>query len=189
MEKVRGVAKCFCVSRPFVGNGPGFGRRRDLQDLTEVRRLERVRRDFVANASHELRTPIANIRAGAETVLSDPADPELAARFLPQLVVEAERLSRLVADLLDLAHAEATTEARHTPVSLPAVVQGVMRRLEDKAAQNNITLHFGADTASDQTISQSPPATASVQSRNGSRGIKRPDFGIYLCHEYSWRRP
>jgi two-component system phosphate regulon sensor histidine kinase PhoR len=74
-----------------------------VQDLTELRRLERVRRDFVANASHELRTPIANIRATAETIIDNPEDPKLAARFLPHLVSEAERLSRLVSDLLDLA--------------------------------------------------------------------------------------
>jgi two-component system phosphate regulon sensor histidine kinase PhoR len=60
-----------------------------LQDLTEMRRLERVRREFVANASHELRTPIANIRAGAETILSNPQDPALAERFLPHLVTES----------------------------------------------------------------------------------------------------
>ncbi len=120
-----------------------------LQDLTEVRRLERVRRDFVANASHELRTPIANIRAGAETILSDPDDAQLAARFLPQLVTEAERLSRLVADLLDLAHAESTSEEHHAPVDLTLVVRDVMHRLKDKAGQNNIALHYEEDAASD----------------------------------------
>lgn len=142
-----------------------------LQDLTEVRRLERVRRDFVANASHELRTPIANIRAGAETVLSDPADADLAARFLPQLVVEAERLSRLVADLLDLAHAESTSQAWRSPVSLPSVVRGVMHRLQDKADQNNVALHYEEDAASIGTPAQPPLTAESPQNGNGHSAL------------------
>ena len=109
-----------------------------LQDLTEMRRLERVRRDFVANASHELRTPIANIRAGAETILSDPDDRELARRFLPQIVTESERLSRLVSDLLDLAHADAAPETPRTPVDFCAVADAVVERLQEKAMQNNV---------------------------------------------------
>ena len=113
-----------------------------LQDLTEVRRLERVRRDFVANASHELRTPIANIRAGAETVLSDPEDTQLAQRFLPQIVAESERLSRLVSDLLDLAHADAAIDTPLSPIDLREVVEIVVARLKEKAAQNNIAVYI-----------------------------------------------
>lgn len=113
-----------------------------LQDLTELRRLERVRRDFVANASHELRTPIANVRALAETILSAPQQPELAARFLPRLVAEAERLSRLVNDLLDLTRAESQAESQleppAAPVDLAAVSDAVVQRLADKALQHRI---------------------------------------------------
>ncbi len=109
-----------------------------LQDMTEMRRLERVRRDFVANASHELRTPIANIRAGAETILTDPHDSELALRFLPQIVSESERLSHLVSDLLDLAHADAAVETPRTPVNFCDVIDCVMQRLHEKATQNQV---------------------------------------------------
>ena len=109
-----------------------------LQDMTEMRRLERVRRDFVANASHELRTPIANIRAGAETILTDPEDSVLAQRFLPQIVAEAERLSHLVSDLLDLAHADAAVETPRTPVNICDVIDSVVLRLHEKAVQNAI---------------------------------------------------
>lgn len=115
-----------------------------VQDMTELRRLERVRRDFVANASHELRTPIANIRASAETILDSPEDPALITRFLPQLVSEAERLSRLVSDLLDLARAdaqvEAQVEAAKTAVDLCAVVRSVEKQLAEKARQQQITV-------------------------------------------------
>jgi two-component system, OmpR family, phosphate regulon sensor histidine kinase PhoR len=115
-----------------------------LQDLTEMRRLERVRRDFVANASHELRTPIATIRATAETILDSPDDPELLRRFLPHLVSEAERLSRLVSDLLDLARAESgsdnNAEITFGPVNLSAVTREVVGHLQDKADKNRIEI-------------------------------------------------
>ena len=123
-----------------------------LQDLTEVRRLERVRRDFVANASHELRTPIANIRAGAETVLSDPHDTQLAQRFLPQIVAESERLSRLVSDLLDLAHADAAIDTPLSPVDLCEVVEIVVARLKEKAAQNDIAV--GIEYSKDDCVAR-----------------------------------
>jgi two-component system phosphate regulon sensor histidine kinase PhoR len=116
-----------------------------LQDLTEMRRLERVRRDFVANASHELRTPIATIRATAETVLDSPDDPDLIKRFVPHLVSEAERLSRLVSDLLDLARAESRAESPEaitkTPVNLSDMAREVIGHLQDKATKNEVTLH------------------------------------------------
>ncbi len=119
-----------------------------LQDLTELKRLERVRRDFVANASHELRTPIANIRAAAETILDASEDPTLVKRFLPQLVSEAERLSHLVSDLLDLARADSVMDAPRAPVELSKVVREAARRLTAKAESNQITIHVegGSDT-------------------------------------------
>lgn len=77
------------------------------RDLSEIRRLETIRRDFVANVSHELRTPLASIRAMAET-LEDGAleDPEVAPKFLASIVKEADRLTRIADDLLVLSDAE-----------------------------------------------------------------------------------
>jgi two-component system phosphate regulon sensor histidine kinase PhoR len=79
-----------------------------LLDVTEARSLERMRREFVANASHELRTPVAAIRAVVETLESAQGmAPEQRARFDRMLSAQVERLSRLVNDLLDLSRAEA----------------------------------------------------------------------------------
>ena len=116
-----------------------------VQDMTELRRLERVRRDFVANASHELRTPIANIRATAETLLHAPDDARLIERFLPPLISEAERLSRLVSDLLNLARAEASEETARAPVELKLLVGNVVNSLSDKAARNEITIEWHSE--------------------------------------------
>jgi len=130
------------VAPVFPGAGSQAGAVAIVQDLTEMRRLERVRRDFVANASHELRTPIANIRATAETMLHAPEDANLVARFLPPLISEAERLSRLISDLLDLARAENNEVAPFVPVELQAVVQSVVERLGDKASRRHIAIDW-----------------------------------------------
>jgi two-component system phosphate regulon sensor histidine kinase PhoR len=79
-----------------------------LSDVTELRRLETVRRDFVANVSHELRTPVAAIRGAAETLLLGGAQrPETAHEFVSMIDRHAERLHRLVEDLLELSRIEA----------------------------------------------------------------------------------
>ncbi|MBK9516323.1 MAG: PAS domain-containing protein [Anaeromyxobacter sp.] len=78
-----------------------------LRDTTEERRAAATRRDFVANASHELRTPVAAIRGAAETLLGGALEqPEAARHFVEMVHRQAERLSRLTQDLLDLSRLE-----------------------------------------------------------------------------------
>ncbi|MCP4603761.1 MAG: cell wall metabolism sensor histidine kinase WalK [Proteobacteria bacterium] len=78
-----------------------------LHDVTELRRLESIRRDFVSNVSHELRTPVSIIRANAETLLGGALDErEAAVNFLNSMLTNAERLSNLIADLLDISRIE-----------------------------------------------------------------------------------
>ncbi|MFO8074104.1 MAG: ATP-binding protein [Polyangia bacterium] len=78
-----------------------------LLDVTDLRRLENVRREFVANVSHELRTPVSIIRANAETLLDGAMqDEKVGRRFLESVVNNAERLSGLISDLLDLSRIE-----------------------------------------------------------------------------------
>jgi two-component system, OmpR family, phosphate regulon sensor histidine kinase PhoR len=78
-----------------------------IHDLTEVRRLEAMRRDFVANVSHELKTPLTSISGYAETLLFDAPDPETTRKFLTTILANARRMQRLVDNLLDLARLEA----------------------------------------------------------------------------------
>lgn len=81
------------------------------QDITAADQGERARRDFVANASHELKTPLAGVIATAETLVDAiDHDPPAARGFTADLLSEARRLSRLVQDLLDLTRLEATPE-------------------------------------------------------------------------------
>jgi signal transduction histidine kinase len=77
-----------------------------LRDLTELRSLEMVRRDFVANVSHELKTPLTSIAGYSETLLSDHTDADTTQRFLEVILANAQRMQRLVDDLLDLSRVE-----------------------------------------------------------------------------------
>ena len=78
-----------------------------LRDVTEARRAEQARRDFVANASHELRTPVAAIHGAAETLLLGAlSDPQAARGFVEMISRQADRLARLTRDLLDLSRIE-----------------------------------------------------------------------------------
>ena len=110
------------------------------RDITAERRLDRVRRDFVANASHELKTPVASILALAETLGgAAEEDPDTARRFLGRLEHEANRLSRLVADLLDLSRLEGEPADR-SRVRLDDVVREELRRLGARADSAGLRL-------------------------------------------------
>lgn len=111
-----------------------------LRDLTELRRLERVRRDFVANVSHELRTPLTSIKAMAETLLDGAlSDEEVAPRFLGTIIRESDRLVRLSADLLDLSRVEALGIEKK-PVDLTPLLAEVSTRLASQAEKADVGL-------------------------------------------------
>ena len=111
-----------------------------LRDLTELRRLERVRRDFVANVSHELRTPLTSIKAMTETLLDGARlDEAVAPRFLQTIIHESDRLVRLSSDLLDLSRAESGRVER-SRVDLTALTQDVASRLAAQSQKAGVTL-------------------------------------------------
>lgn len=116
-----------------------------VRDVTEARRLEAVRRDFVANASHELKTPAATIQAAAETIRRAAADdPSVVPHFAAQLEGEAIRLSRIVGDLLDLSRLESGSELEEV-VALDAVLRDESERFEDPAAEAGVQLTITAN--------------------------------------------
>jgi two-component system phosphate regulon sensor histidine kinase PhoR len=98
------------------------------RDVTEERRAAATKRDFVANASHELRTPVAAIRGAAETLLAGALDhPETARNFVEIVHRQAERLSRLTQDLLDLSRLESRQwHFEVAPVELPGLGRQVL---------------------------------------------------------------
>ena len=110
------------------------------QDVTDARRIDRVRRDFVANASHEMKTPVAGILATAET-LQDAIrhDPAVAERFAANLAKEATRLSNLIQDLLDLARLD-QAQSDEVVVPLSNVLREVVDDAQELVTQKNLKI-------------------------------------------------
>ncbi|HEY4740560.1 MAG TPA: ATP-binding protein [Candidatus Acidoferrales bacterium] len=115
-----------------------------LHDITELRRLERVRQDFVANVSHEFKTPLTAIQGFAETLLGGALEDEKNnRRFLEIIRDHAARLGRLTDDLLKLARIEAgKLDVQYQPVSVAELVEGCAATTLFKASQRNIALNL-----------------------------------------------
>lgn len=110
-----------------------------LHDITQLKRLEVMRRDFVANVSHELRTPLTIIKGFAETLVDDDASlkSEARLRFLGKIVSNAERLNVLVEDLLTLSRLESK------PDQFDPVVQSLKELMEDTIENYRSRIHIG----------------------------------------------
>jgi signal transduction histidine kinase len=118
-----------------------------LTDLTDTRRVEALRRDFVTNASHELKTPVAGIQALAESLqLALDRSPDRARMMVQRLLSESERLSQLVRDLLDLARVEeAEALVARDRVDLARLVAAQVDRLVAFARSRDINVHAAHD--------------------------------------------
>lgn len=115
-------------------------------DITEIRRLEKVRTDFVANASHELRTPVTALKGFAETLLAGAKDdPEKLVEFLEIIDAEAERLDLIVGDILQLSRLEQKDfNVNITDLNVRDVVEHVFKILNQKAETKSIELKLDA---------------------------------------------
>jgi len=111
-------------------------------DVTEPRKVDAMRRDFIANASHELKTPLGGLAVLAETLAEQSDNPAVVGSLADRLVTEARRLSHVVGDLLDLSHAEAAERPR-APVELSEVVAAVVADVESSATARMIDLVVG----------------------------------------------
>ncbi|MBU6328906.1 MAG: ATP-binding protein [Acidobacteria bacterium] len=111
-----------------------------IEDVTERRRLEAVRTDFVANISHELKTPIGAISLLAETLQSED-DPEVAARLAGRIQTESYRVGRTIEDLLELSRIEIDESRVEEAVPLGALVREACERLGPAAEQAGVTLN------------------------------------------------
>jgi two-component system phosphate regulon sensor histidine kinase PhoR len=111
-------------------------------DVTEVRRLESMRRDFVANVSHELRTPVTAIRSAAETLIDGAAtDPQASQAFIGIIDRNAQRLQQLVEDLLDLSRIESRGfRLSLEPIDLRPLFSQVLGLFRERAAKKQVTL-------------------------------------------------
>lgn len=128
---------------PVLREGVIDGAVMTFHDITDLRQLEKVRQDFVANVSHELRTPISTIKGYAETLLSGALDDKAHAReFLSIIYQDADRLAKLINDLLDLSKIESETMVlRPRPIFLRQAVQRVLDALKNQAGEKDIKIH------------------------------------------------
>ncbi len=129
---------------PFSPEGQSRGAVVVLHDTSELRRLERLRQDFVANVSHELKTPLSVIKICAET-LKDGAMDDLVerGRFIDQVIQQSERLSYLIVDLLSLARIESGDEIM-TPQAVPLqrAMATCRERLRERADARRQTIEL-----------------------------------------------
>ncbi len=112
-----------------------------IDDVSERRRLEEIRRDFVANVSHELKTPMGALGLLAETLVAEP-DPDVARRLASRIQTEAFRVSRIIDDLLDLSRIESEEAPPREPVLVNLVMAEAVERVRAIADQRGIAIEL-----------------------------------------------
>lgn len=115
-----------------------------VRDRTEDKRLEQMRRDFVADVSHELKTPLTSIKAYVETLIDGAVDDPVArAPFLEKIHANADRLTKLVADILDISRLESSPrDDIRERLDLNKLVERVAAQFRDRAQKRKVQLEF-----------------------------------------------
>ncbi|MBN6188019.1 PAS domain S-box protein [Aneurinibacillus sp. BA2021] len=114
-----------------------------LHDITAIRRLEKMRSEFVANVSHELKTPITSIKGFAETLLDGALeDVEISRSFLTIINEESDRLNRLITDILDLSKIEQKRmPLKVEEINMGKLIKETIRVVREEARAKNITIY------------------------------------------------
>jgi two-component system, OmpR family, sensor histidine kinase SenX3 len=133
-----------------IDTGQGTGALVVIEDVTERHRLEEVRTDFVANVSHELKTPVGALALLAETLVGE-TDPVVASRLTTRIVAEAHRVGSIITDLLELSRLESGDDQVQSTVTLRRVFNESIERVRTLAEQREVS------------IQRSEPATATVR--------------------------
>ena len=138
----------FAATVASVRAGENSGAVIVLHDITDLRKLERVRRDFVANVSHEFRTPLTAIQGFAETLIGGAIDdPQNRGRFLAIILEHSRRLARLTEDLLRLSQMDAEQlELEIRAVSVPQFIESCYETSQRRAADKGLTLSLNVPT-------------------------------------------
>ena len=132
--------RCLFVSAmPLKLEGRDYGSVALIDDITEPQRLDAMRRDFVANISHELRTPMGALSLLAET-LAGETDPEVASRLAMRVQAEAIRLSDIMDDLLVLSRIESDEASERTPVAIQHVISDALVRARPTAEEKEVPI-------------------------------------------------
>lgn len=157
-----------------------------FHDITRLRRLENIRRDFASNVSHELKTPLTIIQTSAETLLDGAIeDTQFARRFLQRIEEQGRRLHDLIVDLLQLARIESKEQSFDlTAVSVQTVVESLMDEMLSLAQSRNVVLELG-ECEPDLQIAADTDAFRTIMQNLLSNGLKYTPEGGQVT--VSWR--
>ena len=129
----------FVSAMPLRFEGKDYGSMALIDDITEPQRLDAMRRDFVSNISHELRTPMGALSLLAET-LAGENDPEVSSRLAVRVQAEAIRLSTIMADLLELSRIESNETSERSPVAIQHVISEALSRVKPTADEKQVPI-------------------------------------------------
>ena len=129
----------YIILRELSIEGNQIGSVVTIEDISEQERLESVRRDFISNISHELKTPIGAIALLTETLLGEP-DTDLVQKFAPNILQETERLSETIDDLLSLSRIEHGSTDSFNQIDLLKCIEQAIDRVNTFAKQNEVTV-------------------------------------------------
>lgn len=128
-----------------VNRSEYIGRVAVLQDITDIKKLENVRSEFVANVSHELKTPLTSIRGFAET-LKEVEDSETREKFLNIINDEAERLTRLISDIMALSDIEKAKEVTKEIMDVNKIILDIYNLMKNTAEDKGIDMYIQGDS-------------------------------------------
>ena len=160
-----------------VLKGPHVGAVAVVRDVSEMRKLEAMRRDFVSAASHELKTPLTVIQACTDTLLGGAlSDPAAAERFLKQIEEQSERLLQLILGMLQLARVESGQEVLHIePVDVVTIADDVLRGFRTVADTKSVKLFLTG--ASQMTVVADSQALQTIIGNLVDNALKHTDAG------------
>jgi two-component system sensor histidine kinase SenX3 len=124
---------------PIADAGQTIGALAVIEDVSEHHRIDKTRRDFVANLSHELRTPVGAVSLLGEMLVDEP-DVAVRKQLTDRLLIEADRMSATIDDLLELSRIESATQSYDEPVHMQAVVKEALARTRVAAEKSEIQI-------------------------------------------------
>ena len=130
----------YLILQTLYAEGKDIGSILSIDDISEQERLEAIRRDFVSNISHELKTPIGAIALLAETIEDEP-DPKIVKNFLPKIIKETDRLTDTIDDLLTLSRIEHGSREHFSEIDLLRPIMQAQDRVLTFAAQKNLEVN------------------------------------------------
>jgi two-component system sensor histidine kinase SenX3 len=152
-----------------------------IEDVSERRRLEDIRRDFIANVSHELKTPMGALGLLAET-LQFERDPAVAQRLTERINSEAFRVNRIIEDLLDLSRIEGEGSPSREPISVSLIVAEGIERIRTAAEQHGVKINFDEPETNQVVFGDRRQLTSALHALLENAVVYSPSDGTVDIH-------